>query len=535
MLTATSPQTSLDVSFPSRTKRPDRFTAVTTQTMQTAHSVTTSATPMQSHFQFQSPFGSPFEAIINDDPIHTPLVQSSPAPGNPAIDSTSSGTRTPRTTFTFAVPSAPASNPSSNSTSYHHNNANPQSAEGTLLRLVFKHSGYEPTPPSMIPVPVRHSEPAPSRHFRKKEGTSHQWGFRNSKSDSVSSNMDDFDSSSSFLTPQNKLVRPVPAAFHSTGLISKKNRPKNNQPTPETPLKKKDPLIGYGTDTPEIGVFLSPTSSRTSNSVFSVESEFPPTPSKGLQLANPRKHRKSLNESPVKFNKKMNLGFGAVMPQTALQAPSTMERANFSPADSFSLMSVSSTSTPAIRRTRAFSSPQTSVHDVLASASASVTNSLSMMNNEDDSPPQSEKNVFRRLSFQELLKDAKENNSCLRQKFDRLELKNQPKAEPMAVDVGELPKSTCGAVFPYAGLITRYVRFLTPEYCSVVSDAGSFAVGSSIEMKGGFSDYLEENFFLLAELGRGSFATAYKVQSKNDGMTYAVKKTRASYTGSKDR
>lgn len=44
-----------------------------------------------------------------------------------------------------------------------------------------------------------------------------------------------------FYTPQTKLAKPLPSAFHSTGLISKKHRPRHQhstKPTPETPAKK---------------------------------------------------------------------------------------------------------------------------------------------------------------------------------------------------------------------------------------------------------------------------------------------------------
>ncbi|KAJ3160193.1 Protein kinase, membrane associated tyrosine threonine 1 [Geranomyces michiganensis] len=47
-------------------------------------------------------------------------------------------------------------------------------------------------------------------------------------------------------------------------------------------------------------------------------------------------------------------------------------------------------------------------------------------------------------------------------------------------------------------------------------------------------DHLEQNFRITERLGRGSFAEAFKVQSKIDGRYYAIKKTIHPFTGFKD-
>ena len=59
---------------------------------------------------------------------------------------------------------------------------------------------------------------------------------------------------SEFLTPQSKLVKPVASAFHSTGFLSKKNRPRASsaQPTPETPSKKLPLAFVFGANNASI-------------------------------------------------------------------------------------------------------------------------------------------------------------------------------------------------------------------------------------------------------------------------------------------
>lgn len=43
--------------------------------------------------------------------------------------------------------------------------------------------------------------------------------------------------------------------------------------------------------------------------------------------------------------------------------------------------------------------------------------------------------------------------------------------------------------------------------------------------------YFEQNFEILSKLGEGSFGEVFKVQSKEDGLLYAVKRSKQFYKG----
>ncbi|KAJ3100991.1 hypothetical protein HDU97_001747 [Phlyctochytrium planicorne] len=115
--------------------------------------------------------------------------------------------------------------------------------------------------------------------------------------------------------------------------------------------------------------------------------------------------------------------------------------------------------------------------------------------------------------------------------------------------------------------VTPWARFLTREYfregrhrveslaagarladrsmipLPVPSGPNAFRPGTSASggttggSSGGtsYADYFETNFRLVKKLGHGSFAEAFKVQSKLDGRMYAIKRSRHVITGRKDR
>ncbi|KAJ3310758.1 hypothetical protein HDU76_003299, partial [Blyttiomyces sp. JEL0837] len=124
-----------------------------------------------------------------------------------------------------------------------------------------------------------------------------------------------------FSTPQAKLVRPVAAAFNSTGILSKKSRPRtiSATPTPETPTKKVP--LNYLTSTPIVPVNTSTINPSPVNVANDSESVFlPPTPTRPIHSGSTfisnsapntiqsKKHRSPLQDSPFKNIKKLHLG-----------------------------------------------------------------------------------------------------------------------------------------------------------------------------------------------------------------------------------
>jgi membrane-associated tyrosine/threonine-specific cdc2-inhibitory kinase len=60
-------------------------------------------------------------------------------------------------------------------------------------------------------------------------------------------------------------------------------------------------------------------------------------------------------------------------------------------------------------------------------------------------------------------------------------------------------------------------------------------IASTEDLFGDYPDYFEEHFIVIEKLGSGSFADAFKVQFRDDGKLYALKRTRQPYMGHKDR
>jgi hypothetical protein len=137
-----------------------------------------------------------------------------------------------------------------------------------------------------------------------------------------------------FYTPQTKLVKPVASAFHSTGFLSKKNRPRSTsaQQIPHTPTKKPPsivPLSGFEVgahDSDSAFVVLGqsvasnpPTRELSGSDPFGI----PPTPIRPFSVSTvtsavkpssqSRRHRSPLQESPIKSNKKPLLNFNRLI------------------------------------------------------------------------------------------------------------------------------------------------------------------------------------------------------------------------------
>lgn len=120
---------------------------------------------------------------------------------------------------------------------------------------------------------------------------------------------------SAFFTPQTKLVKPNPAAFHSTGLLSKKNRPRPTElakPMPETPLKKGLPhFVPNGRRTDIFHVAAAPATAPPAT--MAVEpgtptGRLPPTPTRfPISSVKSKHYRSPLQESPIKNSKKLHL------------------------------------------------------------------------------------------------------------------------------------------------------------------------------------------------------------------------------------
>lgn len=168
----------------------------------------------------------------------------SPAPPDSPFSTHGLFSNTPTSAPTPAPAAPPAPSASQNSTTQFHHPAHPLSRT-----ITQSSSGSSIADDSPTHEPLRKSErPKPILNFSKSlpAGSVRPIGFGQPAGD------DSNESDSSFATPNNyKLVKPLPAAFMSTGLISKKNRnvddPMNNlgnsKNMPDTPCKRQVNII----------------------------------------------------------------------------------------------------------------------------------------------------------------------------------------------------------------------------------------------------------------------------------------------------
>lgn len=74
-----------------------------------------------------------------------------------------------------------------------------------------------------------------------------------------------------------------------------------------------------------------------------------------------------------------------------------------------------------------------------------------------------------------------------------------------------------------------YYVFLTTSFYSFITKANQ----ASMDLNN--STYFEREFELCTTLGQGSFGDVFKVRSRSDGQTYAIKRTKAPFYGNKDK
>ncbi|KAJ3087686.1 hypothetical protein HK102_010498 [Quaeritorhiza haematococci] len=309
--------------------------------------------------------------------------------------------------------------------------------------------------------------------------------FHHRRTQSASSSAQNQMSASTFFTPQAKLVKPIASAFHSTGFLSKKNKPRPNtlQPTPDTPSKKLQQTLGL--------VFLAAASPHPPPLPSDV---FPPTPTRFSAAMN-KKHRSPLQESPIKLNKKQHIN---KQPHPTPNGVKTLTATNLSPVIPFPL-ALGTVTQPSPKDSNT-SSYQVSVPSSWKAGALPSPQQprerLDMMDCDDiDSPAvETAPNLFPTPG-------------------------NRVPSIPLAHTLHNL--------------ITPYPRFLTREYFKR-SDNRPPSPDPFVDGQV-FPDYFETNFHIIGRLGRGSFADAFRAQSKADGRQYAVKKTRQPYTGFKDR
>ncbi|KAJ3315686.1 hypothetical protein HDV04_002100 [Boothiomyces sp. JEL0838] len=319
-------------------------------------------------------------------------------------------------------------------------------------------------------------------------------------------------------TPNQRLVKPLATAFHSTGVISKKNKPKPHlHNTPITPIKHKQYLDNVQpsstmktsllsakppkmpftpmTKTPQPFSFYSPCNSH--NSPFGV------TPFKQSTFKSNKLQRSPLAESPLKSNKRLHLS-------TDDSPQMKSSDLNIAPLDT----PVSKFKTGFLELSPGFEAESPS--QSLSSKSIFYPQTSPIVKKTD------------RNIFQEKKKVAEPESPGLPSKIF------------FANMIKDKKKST--HPIPFSSLISRYRLPIDNQFFEALDGAqpalkNLLAVIQKYTHEDGTSpipDYFETRFVIEARLGHGSFADAYHVISMENAEHYAIKKTRQPFLGYKD-
>ena len=318
-----------------------------------------------------------------------------------------------------------------------------------------------------------------------------------------------------FLTPQARLVKPVAAGFLSTGIISKKNRPRDSKPTPETPAKRLHFHAAPVGQTPMI-VRKTPAKQPPESPIHT-----------GSSIKKPL-HYASSNQSTPSQPHKM---FG----RAAFDLPSSPPKFNIATP----LRKLESDySTPGSTSSRVWNTNTNPAFSVqgppppfkIGNEENSPEHAFSFMRPRRISSPDSK--------FKGLFSPPKpgENMSPIKPFTLRSVFKNTPIHSPSKgqLSLSKMPMSQT------VQICTSHPQFLSSEYFQCMRNHKTLPSSCApvvLPTAPGEvpPDYFETHFHTMDKLGHGEFANAYKVYSKEDGKLYAVKKARQPYSGHRDR
>jgi hypothetical protein len=266
--------------------------------------------------------------------------------------------------------------------------------------------------------------------------------------------------------------KPVPE-FHSTGLLSKKNHSKQQSAiTPETPVKQKTLLEG---------IWKAPLSE---------------TPLKPLQPF-------SISDSPIShtpYKPKPPLtpfGQPTLIPGTSAKS----NRLHRSPLKE-SPTKINKrphllSSSPVLSRFggNAYEPTSPISQHYFENSGTPVKNTPKRIQDSFESPP-----VVSKTFFSKLVKDRQKQSNTM--------------------------------PIPFSALISRQRIVINTEFFNALQGLTQYEIPSLNEIP--HADYFEKKFQMISRLGQGEFADAFHVKSLEDGVDYAVKKTRQSFTGYKD-
>ncbi|KAI9022561.1 kinase-like domain-containing protein [Hyaloraphidium curvatum] len=324
------------------------------------------------------------------------------------------------------------------------------------------------------------------------------------------------------ITPDGaKVAKPTPRAFHSTGLLTKRNNKRlSTVSLPDTPSKK--PGAAASLEVGGTGAWGFPSSDSAFGSGVTSgmhsENESPLSSTKSVRDRTP------FSGSPLfsggRFQSLVPSANGEISPVSPPHPVSFARHPFF--AGQRSTLPVPSAPT----RTEGSDTDMNSggAEDADETSSNEDRDWFSVPNSDDHMGPYTASRPHSEASFNTSLSEM----SDVAQAPDDVDgAAGGWRRSSLDRRSENLPK------LPAPELIyTPYPRFLRPDCYDFEANAEKIDPDAPRPSE---NDYFETSFVIIRPLGKGSFADAFKVQSRIDRKPYAIKRTRHPYNGHRDR
>ncbi|TPX46365.1 hypothetical protein SeLEV6574_g03270 [Synchytrium endobioticum] len=319
-----------------------------------------------------------------------------------------------------------------------------------------------------------------------------------------------------FHTPvAGRVVKPMPAAFHSTGLLLKRNGVRREgKAMPETPLKRGQTIHAMGNldGMKSVDSFTSHNASSGMGSAYSTYStQSDPIPGTIGFASSPtarigHTHRPPLHERVARRN------------VTTFSSPLS----NASPKTPIFVLPPYPNS-PASHKSFSSTRLGNNQKDYRPHDLARVTDPFNSTRSSDGGHNDDEEED---VDFLPALRAGSD-------EFEDDVGDMVPRSFPIrSANLGQPDSSNLRMNAPTSLLYSPHVHFLRADY--FIGDWYHHTFQTTISHTT-HSSYFEDNFSVISLLGSGQFAEAYKVQSHVDGQYYAIKKSKHPYNGFKDR
>jgi hypothetical protein len=306
-----------------------------------------------------------------------------------------------------------------------------------------------------------------------------------------------------FETPETRTIKPLPSAFNSTGILSKKNRMvTKHQITPETPIKAKTRGLFKGGDINPVP--QSPSNFFNRPSEFSFNNSFCNTPIKQkpkvvTKLPLLGNTPVIYDENPIKTNR-----LSIKTPQKSIPNETyTPQKATGFGRSKFQI------NTPFKKPTKYQSMELGKTPQVQIQPKSEKLHNRSPLKES----PTKRLHLDKMQLFAQVNRDSPPNDSKVF--FSKL---TKNRLRPVQNTI------------PFSTFISTSKINITFEFFSALNGMKEISIEPNVDN----IDYFETMFELVGRVGNGAFADAFHVQSLVDLKDYAIKKTRQPFTGVKD-